>query len=284
MKFSIQIQAPTCMQNSVTHRRVSVYLVHLLTGHRLELEPFDFINQFPAEVRNMIYRWTWILSRKRPEDEGIPDFYVKPDLEYRNSRLPPKIATVRWENIHGFPLLRLNQQLRSEVLPIIAKETHFELRVYQQEYDKDLSFFGGHIEKVPLLRDAGKITIHQTDIDGSYVWWINLLIEQIACNKRLKILIVSHTIFITTKYEFDQIPRDFQEVCRLLREMPDLGLRVHLRRGPVIWLRLDEDDEDADVEVSGGYILPIMMEEIEKWFIQLAATLGVSDEKVSILR
>ncbi|CAG8954665.1 hypothetical protein HYFRA_00004587 [Hymenoscyphus fraxineus] len=88
-------------------------------------------SEFPPEIRNLIYKWTFILSRHRSPEYNIPDFLVHGDEKADGAR-----GGIRWMNVDRFPLLLTCKKIFNEALPMIAAEAYMEIKCYADEYIK----------------------------------------------------------------------------------------------------------------------------------------------------
>ena len=67
-----------------------------------EAKSFPFFD-FPPEIRNLIYAWTFLLSRQRSAEYNEPDFIVHGDK--RSDDPSSERGGIRWLNVPSFPLL-----------------------------------------------------------------------------------------------------------------------------------------------------------------------------------
>jgi hypothetical protein len=116
-------------------------------------EHFRFF-ELPAEIRDMIYSFTYTLSRDRGEIYRIPDFIVHGDGRNKGG--------IRWMNIERYNLLLVCKQTFNESMPIIAAESFFEIKTYVELDKKARNTIKVLRNPTQLCHDAGKVVIDLT--------------------------------------------------------------------------------------------------------------------------
>jgi hypothetical protein len=123
---------------------------------------------FPAEIRNSIYRWTFILSRVWPSEYNIPDFVVHGNVN--SCQHSSTQGGIRWANIKSFPLLLTNKQIFLEALPIISAESYMEIKIYtddrvKRREKKAYAAYSTLLRTKALCQDVRKVILNLTPTD-----------------------------------------------------------------------------------------------------------------------
>jgi hypothetical protein len=135
------------------------------------IQTFPFFS-FPAEIRNLIYKWTFILSRRLGPEYNIPDFVVHGNKTSSSCR-----GGIRWENIRSFNLLLANKQIFLEALPIISTESYMEIKIYTDERHhrrerKAWAAYSTLLRTKALCQEVRKVVLKLTppDYDVDFSW------------------------------------------------------------------------------------------------------------------
>ncbi|KAH8593427.1 hypothetical protein B0O99DRAFT_688645 [Bisporella sp. PMI_857] len=164
---------------------------------------FRFL-ELPAEIRNNIYEWLYVMSRCLDEMYQIPDFEVRGDGSPVNSIGTIDTLRIRWLNIPSFPLLLVNKQIRNEVFPIISAEAWFQIRTDSRIPPSGFYDFPS-LESFPLLSGTRKVTIDLTPRWEHYLEGIQELAVSLMTFDKLKEITLRILVY-------EMMPKDFSEL------------------------------------------------------------------------
>ncbi|EPE37068.1 hypothetical protein GLAREA_09231 [Glarea lozoyensis ATCC 20868] len=121
---------------------------------------------YPPEIRNLIYKWTFITSRLHPPEYNIPDFVI------HGTRSPTSNhpGFIRWSNIPSFPLLLTSKRVFLEALPVISAQAYMEVKIYTDDRlsrreRKAWAVYSTLLRTRALCQDVRKIVLNLTPVD-----------------------------------------------------------------------------------------------------------------------
>lgn len=137
-----------------------VTIVHqVLQKLNMEAKPKRTFLDFPAEIRNKIYTWTYILSRTSD------DIYNRPDLEVHGDR---PYGGIRWLNIPRFNLLLVDRKVYHEVIAIISSQMFLEIKTYRLGDTRALDCVTGLNRASSFCINAKRVGINLTPGSGKW--------------------------------------------------------------------------------------------------------------------
>ena len=120
----------------------------------MTIKPYFRFLDLPAEIRELIYGFTYTLSRGREEIYRIPDFIVHGDGKNKGG--------IKWMNVERYNLLLVCKQTYNESMPIISAESFFEIKTYSEQDKKAWNAVQILRNSSQLCQNAGKVVIDLT--------------------------------------------------------------------------------------------------------------------------
>jgi hypothetical protein len=146
------LPAPLRQQESIEDVNITHQVLQRLD---LETSPNSVFLDLPAEIRNKIYKWTYILSRDREDIYNLPDAEIHGDQQH---------GGIRWVNIPRFNLLLASRQIYNEVIPIISSAMFLSIKTYPYRSDdtRALQSLTGLYRASAFCMNAKRVSINLT--------------------------------------------------------------------------------------------------------------------------
>jgi hypothetical protein len=218
------------------------------------IRPFPFLS-FPPEIRNLIYQWTFTLSRRLAPEYNIPDFTI-----HGHKTPSDTYGGIRWENIPSFNLLLANKQIFLEALPVISAESYMEIKIYTDEKHprrekKAWAAYSTLLRTKALCQNVRKIVLNLTppDTDVEFSYDVGVTDPQIVrlgalfqiYSKLRELTLVIHTgSLCMDRWNWEVLGENFFVLAR--KKGKGISLCVEL----VDWEVNPDDSEVSDDEVE----------------------------------